>query len=89
MGSGMSSTFSLFKDGLYNLLGYIIIIFISPPPPCSYIILIYESVRKLHSLLLRERLYIMATELVRMPRHLPRSSGRCGTAIYTLIITIF
>lgn len=27
VGSGMSSTFSLFKDGLYNLLGYIIIFF--------------------------------------------------------------
>lgn len=60
----MSSTFLLFKDGLYNLLGYIIIttIFFFPS---SCIILIYESIRKLHSPLLRERLYIMATELGR------------------------
>jgi len=44
---------SLFKDGLYNLLGYIITFFF---PPSSYTILIYESVRKLPSPLLRERL---------------------------------
>lgn len=67
MGSGMSSTFSLFKDGLYNLLGYITVFFSSS----SYIILIYESIRKSRSLLLRECLYIMATELVRMLRSVP------------------
>lgn len=34
--------------------------------PSSYIILTYESIRKLHSPLLCECLYIMASELLRM-----------------------
>lgn len=57
--------------------------------PSSYIILIYENIRKLHFPLLPERLYIVTTELVRMlsssASRLPGSSGRCGTALYTLV----